>query len=367
MEKQIRVKRCGECGRNFTKSQWRRNNFWCNICSKYICGHCIGRGHICPACGNKVNRKMSDGRFFTIMFSLTFFTPILLYTSLYVIYEGSGIDLVLFPLLVLIIILGFSTFFQYRIKIQRKKHLKYLDKMPEGIIPLKNRPSYRNQQAREIWSQEHRKHSIKSSSLMKGVFDGTEFLGIRGDWDFPILSKEERMMKAQQSQKNGIRSSVTLILSGILLLLFDLLIIHVDIIATLSVASLSLGLLILIIIIYVKKLLEKDASAEIKVAWNLVGFETTRKSIEDFLKSIRVGYHVETEDWPKKVLWHNPKYRYLLDNEIEIYSMYSESKDGIVFGYIAIKYNSKNYQIAKRIHRELDNYFIERDLIARAR
>ncbi|UCH84366.1 MAG: hypothetical protein JSW50_01375, partial [Candidatus Latescibacterota bacterium] len=128
---------------------------------------------------------------------------------------------------------------------------------------------------------------------------------------------------------------------------------------------LLLGLFFIWLVHYAKKMVEKDVPAETKVSWKVVGFERTIETIEEFLRLKGLKFKKEIKDWPKNLLFNNPEYKYILSNGNSISSLYSENKDGHVYGWITISYTSLNYLQARELQRDLDEFLGESDLIRR--
>lgn len=78
----INYRRCGQCGRTYTKSQWMKQSNWCPHCNKFVCYDCVSIARICPACGNKVNKRASFFRFMsTSMFIFLMLISLAIYYS----------------------------------------------------------------------------------------------------------------------------------------------------------------------------------------------------------------------------------------------------------------------------------------------
>jgi hypothetical protein len=325
----------------------------------------VARGLICPGCGTKVGRKAHA--IFVVGFLTGIITlPIGISVSYQITphslndYVGKIVTISI-PAALLV-----SGIISFVIVIKReRRHLVYVSKMPPGVIPLEKRSGFGNIVAKERWREANIRNSPRYAPLMKGTFPEEAFNGLVGNWDFPILSREQRMEHTLLSTQRLIKFLIGLIGLGLgaffLGILFDMnpyLIIF-------GSTFILLGLLFIWAAHHAKKMVIRDVPAETKVHWKVVGFKTTIKVIEEFFKFNDLEYRREINDWPKNILYKNPEYKYILNNGNFISSLYSESKDGLVYGWITIGYSTSNYLQAKELQRDLDEYLGERDLIWR--
>jgi uncharacterized membrane protein len=287
---------------------------------------------ICPGCGAKVGRK-ANKIFFVGTITGALFLPMGIATVLQITpdspddYVGIAVMTVLPSIL---LISGIISFFI--IKQRKRLHIEYVAKMPPGVIPMEERSGFGNITAKERWKEanikQRREHAQKLSKRMTGFLTGFVVIGILA------------LLLGIQIDMN-----INLMMFGSIFLL--------------------LGLFFMWLVHYAKKMVERDVPAETKVSWKVVGFETTISAIEEFLRLKSLEFKKEINDWPKNLLYNNPEYKYILSSGNSISTLYSENKDGHVYGWITITYTSLNYLQARDLQRDLDEFLGERDLIRR--
>jgi hypothetical protein len=104
---------------------------------------------------------------------------------------------------------------------------------------------------------------------------------------------------------------------------------------------------------------------EVNTYWKKVGLEATKRSLETFIVRRGDRYLFSEKPLPKGLLWNNPEIKFKFPNGIYIKSMYEETKDGHIYGWLTIGYKQSEYIFAKQLQQELDDYLLERDLIER--
>jgi len=349
---------CGQCGKEYTKQQWRRQKHWCDSCQKYVCFECIG-GYplLCPACASKV-KKIGGIAFVGIGVSI-FFLPM----SILLLIQYGPSSGYIFPFLFAFTLFCLGIHDWIMLRRSRKIHHEYLSNLAAGIIQLKERDGIENNEVREKIKSKKRARSMSRSPLMKGILGPERFGHLKGDWDFPILSPKERIDLTQATQKKGKKGGMIFLFIGVVLISMHMFLFESYEILGIGILIFLFGLLILYIVKWGKEQVEKDTPIETKVGWKTVGYNSTYEAIESFIKETNRPFELELDDEVKKMLWNNPKRIYKLDNEIKIVSMYSESDDGHLFGWIAIQYRTLYFMEVKKILGELDTYLSEMDLI----
>ena len=166
----LKNKRCGQCGRTFTKAQWRGRGKWCPKCQKMVCTECVGTGRMCPACATKIGKDVFGIFFVNFLTGLTF-----LFVGIISVIQNPGTfqtmpeyPLVMLGLPISLITIGFVALFHHY---KRKKiHKNYLKTFPEGVIPYDQRSGHADPGVRRKWAQENLKYSIRSAPIMMETF-----------------------------------------------------------------------------------------------------------------------------------------------------------------------------------------------------
>lgn len=354
--------RCGQCGRRYTKAQWRRNDFWCPTCKKFVCFECVTRGMICPACGTRTNRRI--GKFTTLG---TAFGIVLIFQSsivLFVSVQNSDMFWVATVEMTLgAVLIGASLTLFVAKKNQVKMHEAYLSELPGGTIPLELRPGYGNPTVYQKWREANLARSPRQSVLMKDAYPDHIYYGLLGDWDFPVVSKQERIAMTSKIQNKALFWGSGMVGFGIVIMLLGSIATQHPVAFGFGLIILLVGLLIISLAGHAKRLVKSDVEAEVKVAWKTIGFKKAKAAMEEFLLEQGLQARIRTTNLP---MWHHPEYRYDLPDGNYISFIYSEDGSGHVYGWIAIGFRPSSSLAARRVQQDLDEFLSQRDLIRRA-
>lgn len=189
MAKKYWRQRCGQCGRSYNKAQWRRNDFWCPECKKFVCYDCVTRGLICPACGSEVKRKVKSLLYNGFAIGVAFMFP----SSLMLVVSRPGseifwIAVIFISISGILFILGGISFGIVRNR--TKRHNAFVARLPKGMIPFNQRAGYGNPVVYVKWKEANLERSPRRSILMRGAYPDFKWTGLSGDWDYPIVSRE---------------------------------------------------------------------------------------------------------------------------------------------------------------------------------
>lgn len=361
MRKVQRPHRCAQCGRSYTKAQWRRNDFWCPTCNKIVCYDCVGYGRVCPACGTKTNRNIRSGARFGAMMGGTFL--FLAFMFLAFSYSGDTDMWFIWPLMALG---ASSTVASVILSVLSRKqvrmHEEHLSGLPTGTIPLEKRVGYRDLGARSKWREANLARSMTGSGAMKDTYPNHIYEGLVGNWDFPVMTKQERVYITVDIQRKALVYSAGMIAVGILIAMLGFLFVEHFAVRTLGVMLALTGSMIVVLVFYAKRVVRSDAEATVKVVWKTIGFEAAKEAVEGFIREKSLDAKLSKKKYP---MWEHSEHRYELADGNRISFTYSENRDGHVYGWIAIGYKPSGALAAKRLQKELDEYLCERDLVRR--
>ena len=361
MKEVKRPHRCAQCGRSYTKAQWRRNDFWCPECKKFVCYDCVGWGMICPACGTKAGRmcRISATMVAGIGGGFLLVSILLLIVGAEhptIVKQGMsmmGLSLVL----IVISIVLFSIW-----RMQVRMHLETLSRLPSGTIPLEERPGHGDQSVRRRWSEASYARSMRGRGLPSDRDPESRYQGLMANWNHPVMPRREIIDLGPDIRSEGIVWGGGIMALGILILALGIMLLK-------SVECMALGALISIIGLvtmyvtkYLKKWSESDKEMSVKVSWKTIGFEAAKEAVEGFLEEQGLKARLTTK---KLFMWEHPEHRYELPDGNHISFTYTEDKAGHVFGWVEIGYRPSGMLEAKRLQKELDEYLCERDLIQR--
>jgi len=354
------IQRCGQCGKFYPKSiKWRNRN-WCPTCGKYVCNDCMSRAFRCPACDTWISEfdMVPVLRMTGVMIGSIF-----LILSILMVAGGSTRGDIPYNFVVGFIFLGVTFYSHYLIQQRYRSHADYIVNMPVGVIPYEDRPGADNEEVQESWSSHVEGRSFRSNRLMKGTYSDSFYEELKGNWDFPVMTREERQEMTRKVQERGKLSSIGLLVVGMIVLFFGATFGTIQII-TCGASLLLLGIIMIWAVLWGKKQVEKDSRVNAKVPWKTVGFVATIQAFNEYLEWRGEYYEEEINDWPLKLMWDNPEHKYIFGDGVSVATLYSESKNR-TFGYITLNYVSSDYEHAKDIQQTLDTFLTDRDLIDR--
>ncbi|UCE39313.1 MAG: hypothetical protein JSW00_08870 [Thermoplasmata archaeon] len=351
MEKKVDYRRCGECGKSFNKSEWLRVNRYCPNCEKYICLECITRMGTCPVCDTTI-KNTYDALIYTSLLMGILFIPFVIIIPLLGDY-GFTI-LTMFGTMILSFIVASFTYFAREKR--REKHVEYLSKLPSGIIPAEDRPGY-GLTSTTLTSVE--------KSFWPSTFPETYYIGLVGDWNPPILSREEKEMAVNNTVRQMIYGGYSAIVIFVLFFVFSIWLFFNIVIIAIVFGLLLVGFLLLGGAYYLKGGLKKDKITESRVLWKSVGHQTTIDTIEEFLKQHGEEYQKKVDNWDKKGWFTIPVNNYIFKNGNYISTRYPYDEGIGTYAFVSIGYTSEHYNHAREIQSELDDFLGERDLIYR--
>jgi hypothetical protein len=362
MKKVLRPHRCGQCGRNYTKAQWGRSHFWCPECRKYVCQECVSRGSICPACGTKTNRNVQQGTILGACFGGTLMLMSILLLSvgfrhLDAFYVGA-VSLVLGLELMIVSLVLFAMG-----KKQTRIHEEYVSKMPSGTIPLEDRLGYGDLAARARWREANLAGSMRKMHMSVGNYQEHLYYGLQGDWDLPVLTREQRKSIAAGAQVKAVAWGLVFAGIGIFLVAVAVLAVWVMEMFLAGIVFLLVGSLVAVMARYAEGWMNWDAETTVMVSWKTVGFRTAKKAVEGSLRE--QGLDAKLKKTPMHG-WRHPEHTYELPDGNKIKFSYNEDVSGSVYGWVEILFRPSGALAARKLQTELDEYLCERDLVDRA-
>jgi hypothetical protein len=245
---------------------------------------------------------------------------------------------------------------------RKRKHNAHLSKMPDGVIPQKERAGYGDPMAYGKWREANLERSPRRAPLVRGMYSDYSHLGLRGDWNFPILSKEERDRATVKLMKRASQVGVAVTGLGVVILLFGIFgVQHIGPFGFGVVLTLF-GVLILVLAATARGAVGSDAEVEVNVAWKTVGLRNARNALEGFIR--KRGWEVNLTK-TELSLGPNPEHKYKLPDGNYISFTYWEDDTGHVYGWVAIRFRSSNYLAARRLQKDLDEFLASGDLIRR--
>jgi hypothetical protein len=326
-----------------------------------VCYDCIGYGRICPACGTKTKRGVRRGALLGAMSGGTFLMMAFLFlalsfasdTDMWFIWPLIGIGA---PFAVASVVLTFLS------RKQTRMHEEHLSRMPKGTIPLEKRAGFGNLSAQRKWREENLARSMTGAGAMKDTYPDHIYEGLVGNWDFPVMTKEERVYMTAGIQRRVLVGTTVIIALGVFAILLGVFVLPYWEVIAFGVMFALLGSLGVFLVLYAKSMVKSDAEAEVKVMWKTVGFETAKEAIAGFLREQGLEAKLIKKKLP---MWEHPEHKYVLPDGSNISFAYSEDRSGHVYRWLAIGYKPSGALAARKLQRELDEYLSERDLVRR--
>ncbi len=308
MRKVQRPHRCAQCGRSYTKAQWRRNDFWCPTCKKIVCYDCVGYGRVCPACGTKTSRKIRSGARFGAMMGGTF-----LFMAFILFALSFSVERDMWVVWTLMVLGAISSAGCAVLTVLNKKqvrmHQEQLSSLPSGTIPLEKRVGYRDLGPRSKWKEANLAMSMIGSGAMKDTYPDHIYEGLVGNWDYPVMTKEERIYFTVDIQRRALVYSAGMIPVGMLIAVLGFLYVEHFAVRTLGVMLALTGLMIVVLVFYSKRVVRSDVKGEVKVVWKTIGFEAAKEAVESFLRDKGLAVTLSKKKYP---MWEHPEHRYTL-------------------------------------------------------
>jgi len=221
---------------------------------------------------------------------------------------------------------------------------------------------------RELKQEETGIPAVPQSTL---EYESSNYISdLKANWDNPILSPVEWEDKMIEVQKGTGAITSPLLVLGISLIAAAFLvekteIFNLKLILILAGTILLLfGFLTLFIETWAKKQIKKenDIYLETKASWNITDFDVGKEAVEEFLQKNGYSYRAERND---KVNY--PDYRYILESGTYLHLVFIVQKHPIhYFGWFGIGYKLLDYNEARKLQQELDEYLTERDILLRS-
>jgi len=205
----------------------------------------------------------------------------------------------------------------------------------------------------------------------------SEHSKLRAKWNPSVRSPEEWKKDMIEEKKQAETLGASFIISGIFLMFLGFLIKQTEII-NLMLLSGTIVVLFGFISLWPARVAEKkigkkyEIYVEAKASWNITDFNTGKEAVEKFLHEKAYSYTLKNTRETRYIYKYD--YTYTLDNGCYIrlrfgidtsYSSYSGASTSIVGGTI-LGYKLLNYNEARKLQQELDEYLTERDILLRS-
>ncbi len=359
--------KCGHCARTYSKPIWKNKKIWCQQCKIYVCRDCAEGFYdnpLCPECGNKLSNLMQQAFFGSLIMSLSLISGSIFLLS-WVIYKDMDFrdvvpEIVVISIYVLAPLIG--TYVSWRIlRNHERDHNERIERLPKGPIPVEKRPGHGNLIL---------KRKIEKATQQRGLFGlegpytDTAFVGLKGLWDCPIVSLEERNAMALKQKKTLIIAIVATVFGVALIIITFLGIVQFPLDAITGAIGAIISFLALTIISFKITILRKvnpDTPIKSKAQWKTVGLDDTKTAIEGFLKKNEMEYRKKV----RLMAGGYSEHRYILNNGNQIISIYVDNWQSYISGYLTVQYTPSNYLHAKKLQKTLDDYLTDKDLIIR--
>jgi hypothetical protein len=202
-----------------------------------------------------------------------------------------------------------------------------------------------------------------------GIIPLEKDYGLKGMWWIPVLSLEEMTEIYTKFCTNLIVLGAAFILVGVGAIVtgewnqYEEFKIDMEIIWIFCLLMIIMGILIIAMIPIFRRQYKPDVRIQTTVGWKHVGRKAAFAAIEEFLKinnehykKIEVSQSLTKPDT-------TPAYKYVFDNENNIFAQYISFQSGMMYGFLAIGYTFPHYIHAKTLQVELDDFLTERDMI----
>ena len=215
-----------------------------------------------------------------------------------------------------------------------------------------------------------RYRELKQEERMLPATNYIDNLGLKSNWNPPVFSPEEWEMRMEKIW-NGTKIIASAPAgAGFLLMLFPFIVEQREILLVktflifLGLLLVISGLVFLSIGLWAKKQIKKenDIYLETKASWNITDFDVGKEAVEEFLHKNGHFYRAERND---KVNY--PDYKYILESGTYLHLVFIVQKHPThYFGWFGIGYKLLDYNEARKLQQELDEYLTERDILKRS-
>lgn len=356
--------RCGHCGRNFDITSVIDGRNWCSKCKKYVCNECVHDTKICPSCGTKVMKQTHRQTYIELEFLFGFVFLIVFVVSYF---QTTSTILILFCLTSATLLITHGIMEKHLDGIRWKIHEEYVSIMRHGVPHIEDRPGFKDEKIQKMWSRSVIANSFRKGFIAQHSFPEELFDGLQGEWNYPVISKNQRIEILHNSRKSGIKIGSVLLVLGLLLFFGDILIGKTICLSMCGLVLLAIGLYGFYLLTQNRKQVEADSPMECFVKWKHIGSRSTDEAIIDFLKIMDEPYEIEVEVPTQKILNENPIHRFILEDGIAISSIYLGAEFSDFNGGISIRYQTDQYLHAREIQQGLDGFLAGQDLIERVR
>jgi len=285
----VEFRRCGQCGRSLAKSEWRFSKHWCTQCEKYECFRCT-YGTVCPACGNTILNKDDDMiHFISSVIGILF---LFMFVGYFV--NGESWNASIPWLVISLIFLGISYKMHTIITPRTRKHESYLSTIPQGIIPPKERAGFDDQDARDRWRSHNLHHLYSRNELRIGMIPESSFEGLLGNWDYPVMSPDERAAFSKEGAERGKNIVGFFVVIGLIFMIAALASGNVLNFVLCWGSSFFMAFFFILAMILGKRGTAEDKPMIANVMWKSEGYERMSDTIEEFLVELGEEYTVKT-------------------------------------------------------------------------
>lgn len=341
-----------------TRSEWRFSKHWCTQCEKFECFSCTF-GTVCPACGNPIENKDDDeinviSSFICILFLIMFVGQCL---------TGDSLNASIPWLIISLIFLGISYKMNTIISTRIRKHESYLSTIPQGKIPPKERAGFNDQDAREKWRSHNLHHLYSRNEFRIGIIPEFSFEGLLGNWDYPVMSPDERAAFSKEGVKRAKMLAGFFFTIGLFFMIPG--IINHNILSFVMCwgSSFSMALFFILLMILGRRGDPEDKIMITNVMWKSKGYEGMNDTIEEFLVELGEEYTMKTAPFHLLSEMEYFDRRYIFENENYIQTHHSNIKEGMVKGSVSISYMIRYYDHAKVLQQKLDKFLAAGDKI----
>jgi hypothetical protein len=312
---------------------------------------------ICSGCGSFTN-QYGDAAFWVGVMTSLMFTPF----AILAVFLYGFFDIGFWFFFGIVILCLLQTAWGYRLRIQRREiHLKHLATLPEGLVPVDQRPGHHDFDVETKLQKYKRRRS--------GIIPIEKYYGLKGLWWLPVLSLEEmtEIYTKFCNQLNAVGGSFILIGIGIIgtrIYYFNVEF-ELDLFTFwgIGILFILIGLFTFVLALIFRRQYKSDARIQTTVGWKHVGRKAAFAAIEEFLKQNNEHYKKLKVSQSLTKPDTTPAYKYIFDNGNHIFAQYVSFQSGMIYGFLAISYTFPHYIQAKSLQVELDAFLAERDMI----
>jgi hypothetical protein len=270
-------------------------------------------------------------------------------------------------LAVAVLMIGIASYFI--LSEQEKKHYSSIYTAPSGIIPIEKRPvkiekrMAQGPEPESSWDGE-------ASKYVKGLYPPRSEFDLKGNWDYPIVSRQQRFEVSQKAQKRMMKDVLLFLPVGTFMLVSSLVVFFFvksrwtncsAPVGAIGFALLIVGLIPLAAAIISRRAIEQNKFAASSISVKTMPYLDCFNAVEEILKTLDEPFKKVLKDINDAGnIHHQCTFNYSNGNFVRILFIDVEVMQQRT---LSINYNPELYLHALKLQKALDTELSKKDII----